>query len=516
MHDVYVIGDGLVELAAALELAEVGLRVRIAPSAERATGDRPPQWDPDGEPDAEGALAGLMNHAAAPLAASGPEHAGARPVSVAPEPVRLRGTRGGWAPQPEPAALGVPAVPLSERTIAILGNAGATRAYLDRVKPVLTVGKTHRFGDLVRSRMGRAALERLAQPLVRERFGVPAAEVDVAIAAPGLNEALTRVGSLSGAVLSLSERIVARETRVRPAGGWAELEAVLRERLALYGAEFAEHPVIGLSRIADAAAAGPGEAVEADAAGGGTDAVTPGPAGVAGPDAAGPSEFPAGPAGLSGADAGAAAAAGEARWRIVEGAADRAPGSGAGAEGGLDVGPGAGAPIERLARAVVLAGAHDGSAVRDRIDVDVEPDAGLAGADAVETVELPGGGAWSLRLRTPEPGRLRARFSGPARRSDAAAGEDPGAGDARLAELLDAAGLRRRGHGAVVREVVTAPAATVAEREARDADLEHRRAADPLRLEVGPRLHGGELAPAVADARLAAVLLRRRLTGIAD
>ncbi len=249
MVDVYVAGDELPALAAALEFAEVGLSVRI--SLGEDAGGSAGSWehdvlDPHGVPDAEGALAEFLTHVSSPLTEGAPAADAIRPVSMPPRPVLLRGATGEWTRQPTPAVLGIPAVPMSVESLAVLGGAGAARAYLDRIKPVLTIGKTHELGALVRSRLGRAALDRLVEPLVRERFGVAADEVDVAIAAPGLNESLTRTGSLSGAVLAYADRGVARETGVMPEGGWEALRAVLLGRLSLYDVEVGESGVRAL------------------------------------------------------------------------------------------------------------------------------------------------------------------------------------------------------------------------------------------------------------------------------
>lgn len=242
MNDVIVLGDSLPELAAALDLAEVGLSVRIYPHASDE--DRADPRPTEAVRDLDGSLRAFLAHLAAPIGAvSEPETAvGVGPVEVPPVPPLLLSAKGEWLPQPEPAVFGVPAVPLSSAALALLGGGPALRAAVDRIRPVLTIGKTHEFGDLVRTRMGRGVRDRLVEPLTREAYGVPAEHIDVAIIAPGLNEALTRMGSLSGAVLDYAERDVARETRILPATGWGALREALIERLRLYTVEFAPSP----------------------------------------------------------------------------------------------------------------------------------------------------------------------------------------------------------------------------------------------------------------------------------
>ncbi|MFT4231552.1 MAG: hypothetical protein QM606_02070 [Leucobacter sp.] len=550
MVDAYVLGDGLPELAAALELAEVGLSVRVGVPEQPS-----PAWRrlPDrGTPDPDGALRDLLDHVSAPLAAdaSAAEHP-AGPVAVPPSPVLLRDASGEWAPQPTPAVLGIPAVPLSSRALALLGRGGATRAYLDRVKPVLTIGDARALGGLVRARLGRAALERLVEPLVHERFGLPADEVEVAIAVPGLNGALTRAGSLSGAAFALVERDVARETRIAPPGGWPALREALLDRLALYGVEFGDGSAVTVRRSAGGASGGadrPGAASR----GGRADVVAAGAAdpGAADPDTAGSAGAAsdlaaAGPGrGESGvADDGLA---GEAAWIVAEGdleipvralvfdvaAVHRRRSVPDGTEpGGLelgfgpDLGPGLG--TDRAAPAPG-AGARSGlplgeiEALRPELRrLEAEARIGDPGLPA-EAGDLPavqlvtlGGEVWSVRFGRREDG-FRACVRGPAvSEAEAEALLASGGAEGRVREVLALAGAvpQDEGEPVPVRSVV-APRASAARRGAEEERLEAFRVEHRELLPVGDELHGGDLAGAVADARTAAVPLRRRLAGI--
>lgn len=462
MADVYVLGDGLPELAAALELAEVGLAVRVGIPDREEHDDTWGGLDDRGVRDPEGALRGLLDHVAAPLSEGERPTEAAMPVAVPPAPVLLRGAKGDWAPQPTPAVLGIPAVPLSSSALALLGGGAAMRAYLDRIRPVLTIGKTHALGALVRSRLGGAVLERLVEPLVRERYGVPADEVDVAIAAPGLNEALTVAGSLSGAALASSERDVARETRIAPRGGWPALRDALLARLSLYGATFSEEPATAVRR---GGAEGDGRVTDDRD----DDRMSEG-------------------------------------WVIDEGGeqiAARALVVGVeGAHAAALVSESAGAPAELVPQRWRIEGIA-------RI-----ADPGLpvdhAGLPAVRTVTLADGEAWSVRIGG-SGGTPVSRAAGPVLTSDRAGGEEA---RNRVREAIEAAGLRLEG-GPVAR-VAVAPYASIEQRDAVAERLELARAEEPGLLPLGAALHGGELAPAVADARRAAVLLRRRLTGISE
>lgn len=245
VRDAIVIGHGLPGLLTALDLAEVGLSVVVI-----AGGEDLPRG---AQPDPDGVLAAALERVAAPLEGSGHEaETDASPRLEPPRTPLLLDPTGAWAEQAEPAVLGIPSVPLAERTLRLLGTAGALRAYRDRIAPLLTIGKTRFFGELVRKRLGRAALERLSEPLLRERYGVPAERVEVAVAAPGLNETLSRAGSLTAAALAYSDRNVARETRVAPAGGWERFREVLLQRLVAYGVELRDETVVRLDGPGDA------------------------------------------------------------------------------------------------------------------------------------------------------------------------------------------------------------------------------------------------------------------------
>lgn len=234
MIDAVVTGTSMPALQTALDLAEVGVSVAVLCANEQAP-VRP--W---ADRDPEGAIAEFMRRIAEPIdQAAGQRNEAAMPRSIAPQTIAVRAD-GKWQPTSSPAVFGVPAVPLSSESINILGTGGAVRAYLDRIRPLLTVGKTRFYGTLVRSRVGAKALDRLAEPQLRERFGVGADDVEVSIVAPGLNEALSRHGALTSAVLAYAERNVARETQVAPSGTAQEFFDAALLRLRNYGVQMLE------------------------------------------------------------------------------------------------------------------------------------------------------------------------------------------------------------------------------------------------------------------------------------
>ncbi|MHA3723887.1 hypothetical protein ACXR2T_08420 [Leucobacter sp. HY1910] len=494
MLDAYVLGHGIPELAAALELAEVGLRVRVAPHAgpapvspaeaagslasgdgSLALGDAAAASTPDrGVRDPEGLLRALLEHVAAPIdpekdAVTAAGFPAAAPVATPPAHTLLRGAAGSWLPLPATNVWGLPAVPMASDSIALLGGRGALRATVDRIRPVLTIGQTPKLGALVRSRMGQQMLDRVVDPLVRDRFGVAASELDVAIAAPGLNGALTTAGSLSGAVFATAEDYVARETLVAPAGGWAALRDALLERLALYGVQFG------------------GEVVE----------VAPLP--TAQTDAA-----------ASGGHAG------EPRWRVTEeqGQAFEAAAIVVG-----DDGVAQDAQVKGRWRQVLTATVA-GSAAGVPADLaeaaaaafeDPSGGSGAAGIEAIEALEGPAGD-WTVRYEQLAPDHWRVTAAGPA----GAAGLARSEATAAQASSVDAV---RRQVSALAQAQSSwrlAPWSQAAERDAAAAEIAVGRDASPWQLLVGRGVHAGDLAEAVGDAREASVQLRRRLTGIAE
>lgn len=249
MSEVLLLGGSIPSLVAALELAKVGIKVRIAGDAEQmlqhAQLPQRPVRDPSGE------VAELFDELAAPISAGAHPEPSIEVARQAPSQTWLQGRDAAFKPQPFPSYFGIPTtVPITTECVDMLGTGGAFRAYLDRVKPLLTIGKQENFAKLVESRIGRAARELLVELPIFERFGVSAAGIEVSIIAPGLNEALTRTGSLTGSTLQQLERHVARETTVVPADGWAALAARLIERLEMFGATKLDAAHISLVRVA--------------------------------------------------------------------------------------------------------------------------------------------------------------------------------------------------------------------------------------------------------------------------
>lgn len=469
--DALVVGRGLPELLAALDLAELGLRVALADGAE----DLPET----AERDSEGALARALERLTAPLDSSrgssgGADAAGASTATsdaasasatgasmtaaLLPErlPVDaplLLDRSGAWAPQPEPAVFGIPAMPLAADALRLLGTGGALRAYLDRITPLLTIGKTRSFGELIRRRLGRAALERLSEPLLQERFGVPVAEIDTAVAAPGLNETLTRTGSLTSAALAYSDRYVARETRVQPAAGWPAAQSAALRRLELFGVERIGSAVIAIAEVAEAADGGwiaeleDGKRIEARA--------------------------------------------------LIVGLPREL-------DEMLDAGD-----AGRRRRTPSMLEEFPATPLRVHAEIDISSVPGLTGGDsAVRSI-----GSWSLRIVCAETGRCTAQLLGAAVE---AGGSPPRAEEAVLSAVLGDAGLDAAAGATWRVRRIAAPFSTIAARDEAVAELGRTRDERPTLLVLGRALHGDDLSAAVAAAHHGAVELRRRLLGLTE
>ncbi len=235
---VVVIGGGIGGLVAARECAKVGMRVTLLEAEEQLGGSiRTAELD------------GIIVDAGAESFATRGGHVralvdelGLSDAVVPPEGggAWLSGIPGAPdAPLPKGGLLGIPANPFQEDVRAIIGWRGVWRAYLDRLRPPLTIGHQQSLGRLVTSRMGARVRDRLVAPVTAGVYSALPEDVDVEIAAPGLSAALTRVGSLSGAVLALQGDRAGKTPGAAVLGiegGMGRIVDALRDELALFGA----------------------------------------------------------------------------------------------------------------------------------------------------------------------------------------------------------------------------------------------------------------------------------------
>lgn len=244
---VVVIGGGIGGLVAARECAKVGMQVTLL-EATGELGGAIRRIELDGVVVDAGAESYATRGG---LVRALVEELGLAERIVAPRPggAWLAGIPGvGAAPLPVGGILGIPANPFQDDVRRILGWSGVWRAYLDRVRPPLTIGHQLSLGKLVSSRMGSKVRDRLVAPVTTGVYSASPDDVDIDIAAPGLNAALTRVGSLSGAVQSLRDDAAAKAGVATAAktpgaaveglsGGMSGLVDALADDLTRLGAE---------------------------------------------------------------------------------------------------------------------------------------------------------------------------------------------------------------------------------------------------------------------------------------
>jgi len=254
--DVLVIGGGVAGLVAARECAQVGLAVTIVETTD-AVGGPVAGHVVDGlalDSGAEsfavrgGTVAsfiddlGLTDQIVAPNAAGAWLHlpaltkgspsrararASATQIAAGQALARPSADTAVSVPLPKAGVLGIPGSPLADDVRRVIGWRGALRAYADRLMPVLTIGREHSLGDLVRKRMGQRVLDRLVEPVASGVYTTSAVDLEIDVVAPGLNRALTTAGSLSGAVSALRAGAPAGSNVGGLLGGMASLPAAI-------------------------------------------------------------------------------------------------------------------------------------------------------------------------------------------------------------------------------------------------------------------------------------------------
>ncbi len=219
--DVVVVGGGVAGLVAARQCLHVGLSVLVFEARDEVGGvvggavigaTETSGADATGEPadglrvDTGAESFATRNDAVATLATE----LGLEADIVTPNPagawIALPGDAAGpkLLPMPKTGVLGIPANPFAEDVRAVIGWSGAWRAYRDRLQPILRIGRATSLGQLVRSRMGDTVLDRLVTPISAGVYSADPDALDVDRVAPGLNQAMTRTGSLQGGVAQLA------------------------------------------------------------------------------------------------------------------------------------------------------------------------------------------------------------------------------------------------------------------------------------------------------------------------
>lgn len=225
---VVVIGGGIAGLVVALECAKVGVPVTLVEAGadlggtirSAELGGFRVDLGADGWSTAGGSVGHLVDELGLGGAVTGED----------PLPSWLSGVPGGPVPLPAETVLGIPANPWDASVRRIIGWRGSWRAYLDRLRPPLTIGQERNLDRLVRGRMGDRVADRLVAPLTMGRHGLLPAEVDVEYAAPGLSAALTRTGSLAGGVAQVRSQRPGGPQVDALRGGMTQLVEALRAR----------------------------------------------------------------------------------------------------------------------------------------------------------------------------------------------------------------------------------------------------------------------------------------------
>lgn len=250
---VVVVGGGVGGLVSALELAKVGMPVTVLEASDR----------PGGVLRAAD-VAGLRLDVGAESYATRGGHVRALIDELGlGEAVVAPSSHGAWvaglpggaaAPMPAGGVLGIPDNPWDPAVRRVIGWGGVWRAYLDRLRPPLTIGHDRSLGALVRSRMGSKVLDRLVAPVTMGVYSARPIDIDIDVAAPGLNAALTRAGSLTGAVAQLrgGRRVAPGGAVAGLEGGMTRLVDALVARLEDLGVDLrTAAPVHGIDRAGD-------------------------------------------------------------------------------------------------------------------------------------------------------------------------------------------------------------------------------------------------------------------------
>lgn len=233
-YDVAVVGGGVAGLAAAAECLRIGLRVVVLEAGERVGGSVAPLdiagVTLDAGAESFATRGGTVERALAALTLDG------HPLA---ESIVEPRTHGSWlhlsggrsVPSPGAGILGIPGSPFAPDVVRAIGRRGAWRAWLDTMMPVLRIGRAHSLAELVRTRMGERVLEDLVAPVVSGVYSSRPDDIDVDLAAPGLNGAITRAGSLARAVAALRANLPAGVAVRGIEGGMHRLVAALVQRI---------------------------------------------------------------------------------------------------------------------------------------------------------------------------------------------------------------------------------------------------------------------------------------------
>jgi len=146
----------------------------------------------------------------------------------------LHGADDRTTPLPAVSLLGIPATPLADDVVRIVGRRDAWRGMLDTVLPGPMGATSATIGELVRRRMGAGILEKLVAPVVE---GIHSTHPDQLStdAVPGLVHHMVRASSLAHAVARLRIDAPAGSLVAGLDGGMVTLVDALLAELDRYG-----------------------------------------------------------------------------------------------------------------------------------------------------------------------------------------------------------------------------------------------------------------------------------------
>ena len=249
--DALVVGGGIAGLTAAWELTRAGLRPMLV-EARGYTGGLVAAGTIGGvrmDLGAEGfavrgrAVTSMVD--ALGLRVAGPKGGGAR-LFLPPRPDEARSTADpsrGWRLHRfiRDAFLGIPAHPLADDVVAVIGRRAAERAARDADMAGEVGTRPDDPADLasfVRTRMGEGVLDRLTGPIVAGIHSSDPAVLAADALAPGLREDTARLGSLQAAIGRILERRRGRgrgKADATTAGGLTRLTDALRSAVEAAG-----------------------------------------------------------------------------------------------------------------------------------------------------------------------------------------------------------------------------------------------------------------------------------------
>lgn len=240
--NVVVVGAGIAGLVVAHDLARAGAEVTVLEASDRVggllrrgtLGGLALDLGAESFATRTHAVPALIADADLVLETTSPRPGGAHLVVATPDgPVR--------APLPRRTVLGIPADPLADDVVALIGTEGAARAAAERDLPPLDAAALAdaepSLADLVTERLGASVAGRLVDTLCRSVYSRPAAAARLSELHPGLWAAALSRGYLTDAAGDIAQNTRAGAAVGGIVGGMWRLPVALAEAARAHGAE---------------------------------------------------------------------------------------------------------------------------------------------------------------------------------------------------------------------------------------------------------------------------------------